>query len=164
MSAELNFDANKVKPSERPAPVPNDWYTAAIIASKVEPVKSGNGQALKLDFQILDGPYKGRKIWPSLNIQHTNAQTQAIAQAELSAICHATGVMQLNNSAQLHNIPMRIRTIIVEQKGYDPKNEIKEYKKLEGATSIVPAAAAATPAVAPTQAANVPAWAAKKSA
>ena len=39
--------------------------------------------------------------------------------AALSAICHAAGVLQLRDSAQLHNKPMRIRVNIKKSRGYE---------------------------------------------
>src|SRR4051794_17495519 len=106
MGAALNFDANDVPPNTKPDPVPNGWYKMAIIASEVKPTSTGKGKSLKLELQVLDGEYKGRKAYKQLNIVHESAEAQRIAQGELSAICHATGVLKLSNSSQLHHIPM----------------------------------------------------------
>jgi hypothetical protein len=145
--SDLNFDANKVKPNSKPDPIPVGEYRLAITSSEVKPVSTGKGRCLNLELVVLDeGQYKGRKIFTNLNVQHENAQAQEIAQGELSAICHATGVLTLTNSSQLHN------------NGYDPKNVIKSYKPADGSAvvgSVAPAAAAAPVA------ANAPAWARK---
>lgn len=161
MSSEMNFDANTVKPNSRPEPVPNGDYRAMIVASDVLPVSSGKGRMLKLEFQILDGEHKGRKVWEQLNIQHESEEAQKIAQGQLSAICHATGVMQLKNSVQLHNIPLIIRTRIKQSAGYDPKNEIKGYLPVPGGTPAPAAAQAPATAVPAATTAAAPAWARK---
>ena len=148
MGAAINFDANTVEPTTPFEPVPNDTYRAHIIASEVKPTKERTGQYLQLEWEILDGPYKGRKLWDRLNIVNQNATAQQIAQSALSAICHAAGVLRVSNSAQLHHIPMMIKVVIKQDKGYDPRNEIKSYKSANaqalaaGAPPIVPDAAA----------------------
>jgi hypothetical protein len=158
--SDLNFDANKVKPNSKPDPIPVGEYRLAITSSEVKPVSTGKGRCLNLELVVLDeGQYKGRKIFTNLNVQHENAQAQEIAQGELSAICHATGVLTLTNSSQLHNKPMLCKVAIKPgNNGYDPKNVIKSYKPADGSAvvgSVAPAAAAAPVA------ANAPAWARK---
>ena len=54
---------------------------------------------------MLDGPYKGRKLFDRLNLVNANPVTVEIAQRTLSAICHATGRMQVQDSEELHLIP-----------------------------------------------------------
>lgn len=161
MGASLNFDANDVAPNTKPEPIPNGKYRMHITASEVQPAKSGKGKYLKLELQVLDGEYKGRKVWDQLNIVNDNATAQKIAQGQLSAICHATGVMKLTNSSQLHHIPMLVRVVVSEQKGYDPKNEVKGYEA-DGATPKAVASTTAAPAAPAADPANVPAWAQKK--
>lgn len=164
MSAEMNFDANSVKPSTgAPDPLPPGEYRLAIVSSEVKDTNNGKGKYLKLELIALDEPYKGRKVWTQLNIKHENEQTQKIAQEQLSAICHATGVLQLKNSSQLHNVPMLCKLIVKQDPGYDPKNEIRRYKAIAGGAPAA-AAQATTAAAAPAApAANAPAWAKKAS-
>jgi hypothetical protein len=164
MSTEMNFDASGVKPSnpDGPQPLPIGWYTMAITASEMKATNDGKGRYLKLEHQVLDGEHKGRKVWVQLNLQNPNETTVRIAQEQLSAICHATNVLKLHNSSQLHNIPMQCRVTIRQSKGYEPQNDIKGWKALDGAT---PAAAVPTPAAAaPAPSTAAPAWAQKKSA
>ena len=164
MGAALNFDANQVAPNSKPDPIPNGTYRMHIVASGVKPTNNGKGKYLKLELQVLDGEYKGRKVWDQLNILNENEQAQAIAQGQLSAICHATGVMKLTNSSQLHHIPMLVRVVVSEQKGYDPKNDVKGYKAIDGAKPApAPATAESSPAAPAVDPANVPAWAKKAS-
>lgn len=164
MPAELNFDATGVKPTSPFEPVPNGEYRAHIVESEVKPTQNGKGKYLQLTWEILDGEYKGRKIWDRLNIVNENAQAQEIAQRALSAICHATGVLKLTNSQQLHGRPALVKVRVTQDAGYDPKNEVKGYKPVDGSTpttaAAAPAPAPAAPVVPPE---NVPAWARKAS-
>lgn len=171
MGTSLNFDATGVKPSSPNDPIPVGWYRMAIVASEKKKTNDGKGEYLKLEHQVLDGDFKGRKVWAQLNLQNPNETTVRIAQEQLSAICHSTGVLKVTNSAQLHNIPMLCKVSIKQSQGYEPQNEIKGWKADTGtapASGTIPAAtaaaAAAAPPTAPPPAANAPAWAQKKSA
>jgi hypothetical protein len=116
-------------------------------------LKSGNGEGLKLTFEIIDGQFKGRKVWENLNIRHTSEDTQRIAQSQLSALCHAVNVIKLMDTAALHFKPVRINVTVREAVGqYKASNNIKGYEAAGGGISA--------PATAPTPApvAEAPAW------
>jgi hypothetical protein len=157
MPSTINFDASTVAPQTGFEPVPNGTYRAMIVESEVKPTKDSNGQYLQLTWQILEGECKGRKIWDRLNIQNPSSEAQRIGQAQLSAVCHATGVLKLTTSQQLHNIPCDVKTVVKESKGYEPKNEIKSYKSVPGSSAPAATPSASTSAAAP--AAVAPAWA-----
>lgn len=176
--AEMNFNAGDVPPSTSPPPVPAGQYRVHAVESGVKPTKDGKGRYLEIVFQVLDGEYKGRKIWDRLNIVNPNQKTQEIAQRTLSAICHAVGVLKLGNSSQLHHIPLLVRVKVTEDPGYGPKNEVTRYSLIEGGPGIKPPAhgstahggqqAATVTSAAPTPtappAAAAPPWAQKKTA
>lgn len=146
------FDANNVQPQSDFAPLPAGDYSAMIIDSTIKPTKNGAGQYLELTMQVLDGPCANRLLWDRLTIQHPNAKTVEIAQRQLSAICHAVGVLTVSDSSQLHNRPMRVRVKYLEDQQYGPKNEIGAYKAVgasapsQAAQPQQPAAWAATSA------------------
>lgn len=107
--ATLNgFDATQVAPATERTAIPDGKYQAAIVASAEKATKSGTGRYLELTFQVLEGEHHRRKLWARLNLQNPNSLAVSIAQAELSAICHAVGVMKPQDSAQLHDLPLTI--------------------------------------------------------
>jgi hypothetical protein len=151
--AQFNFDASQVAPQQSSGPLPAGVYLAHIVESDVQPLKSGNGEGLKLTFEIIDGQHKGRKVYENLNIRHTNEDTQRIAQSQLSALCHAVNVIKLMDTAALHFKPVRINVTVREAVGqYKASNNIKGYEAAGGGISA--------PATAPTPApvAETPAW------
>ena len=161
--AHFSFDASTVAPQASTGPIPAGVYLAHCIESDVGPLKSGNGTGLKMTFEIIDGQYKGRRVWENLNIQHTSEDTQRIAQSQLSALCHAVNVIKLDDTAALHFKPVKIKVTVREAQGqYQASNNIKGYESAGGAApSFVPAPAeAAAPAAAPA-ASKTPAWARK---
>jgi len=151
--AQFNFDASQIAPQASTGPLPAGVYLAHIVESDVQPLKSGNGEGLKLTFEIIDGQFKGRKVWENLNIRHTSEDTQRIAQSQLSALCHAVNVIKLMDTAALHFKPVRINVTVREAVGqYKASNNIKGYEAVGAGISA--------PATAPTPApvAETPAW------
>jgi len=134
------FDANRVEPSTDYDPLPAGKYLAVITESEMKPTKAGTGQYLQMTFEILDGQFKGRKVWARLNLANSNDMTVKIAQAELSAICRAVGVLAPNDSVELHNLPLVIAVKCKKRDDTgDVTNEIKGYAKKETPQSPAPA-------------------------
>jgi hypothetical protein len=151
--AQFNFDASQIAPQASTGPLPAGVYLAHIVESDVQPLKSGNGEGLKLTFEIIDGQLKGRKVWENLNIRHSSEDTQRIAQSQLSALCHAVNVIKLMDTAALHFKPVRINVTVREAVGqYKASNNIKGYEAVGAGISA--------PATAPTPApvAEAPVW------
>ena len=131
-----NFNANEVEPNTAFEPLPAGKYLAAITASEMKATKKGDGNYLQLEFTVLEGDCQGRKVWDRLCINHPNTQTVSISRGNLSAVCRAIGVMQPNDSVELHNIPL---VITVKCKNREDNgeitNEIKGYAERATAAS-----------------------------
>jgi hypothetical protein len=126
--ANLNFNANEVAPSSSFDPLPAGKYLAAITASEMKPTKDGGGSYLNVELTVIDGPYKERKVWDRLCLKHANPQTVKIAQGNLSALCHAVGVMQPRDSVELHNIPLVVTVKLKKREDTgELANEVKGY-------------------------------------
>lgn len=152
-----NFDANQVDPASSFDPIPAGKYIAAITESEMKPTKAGTGSYLELTFDILDGQYKGRKVWARLNLDNPNAQAVQIVRGELSAICRAVGVMQPQDSCELHNLSLTVKVTCKKRDDTgEITNEIKGYEKKEAALSSTPTASVTPPAA--QAASNVPPW------
>ena len=124
-----NFDASKVDPASSFDPIPAGKYIAAITESEMKPTKNGSGSYLQMTFTILEGEYKNRILWARLNLNNANATAVKIARSELSANCHAVGVMQPKDSVELHNIPLLITGKVKKRSDNDElTNEVKGYE------------------------------------
>lgn len=111
------------------SPIPAGKYLVMAIKSERKETKSGTGNMLEIEWDILDGPCKGRKLFSRLNLENPNETAVRIARAELKAICMATGVMAPKSSYDLHDIPIVV-DVTVEKRSDDPskyRNEIKGY-------------------------------------
>lgn len=122
------FDATAVEPSKPFDVIPAGWYRAFITGSEVKPTAAGNGRYIEFTWKILDGEHEGRVIWDRLNVVNENAQAKEIAERALSAICHATGVLKMQFTDQLHFKPCLIKLTVKKQSGYEDKNEVRGYK------------------------------------
>lgn len=120
------FDASSIDPTTAYELLPAGKYRAQIVESEMRATRNGMGQFLWLMLDILDGPHQGRKIFDQLNLVNPNPTTVEIAQRTLSAICHATGRMQVSDSEELHLIPMTIQVTVKPPKnGYGESNAIR---------------------------------------
>ena len=126
--ATLDFNAHEVAPAVALEAVPAGKYNALITESEFKQTKSGNGHFLELTFEIIEGEFKGRKVWARLNLDNPNQQAVQIARGELSAICRAVNVMQPKDSVELHNLPLEISVKCKKRDDSDElSNEIKGY-------------------------------------
>ena len=142
--AQLNFNAAGVEPQKPFEALPTGWYNVQIVKSEIKPTKAGTGAYLSLKMTVIDGPHAKRVLFTNLNVSNPNPIAQEIAQQQLSAICHATGVIQVNDSQELHGKPFQCRAVQTPpENGRDAGNDIKGFKAIDGAA---PAGAVAAPA------------------
>jgi hypothetical protein len=159
-----NFDANTVDPRASMSPDPQftGWHLMHFTESEMKTTKSGNGQYLQLVAEVLDGPFKGRKLWERLNLVNPSQSAVDIAYRTLSSICHAVGTMNVVDSQQLHNRPFMGNVTYEPANGSNPaNNRLTDYKSASAPTTR-PQASAPTPAAAPSKQAesqaSAPPW------
>ena len=124
------FDATQIDPTVDYEHVPAGRYNVEITDSDMLDNSKGTGEFLKLEFTILDGDFAGRKLWTQLNLSNPSAQAVEIAEREFSAICHATGKLKVQDSVQLHNIPLEINVKVKNNAEYGLQNVIRGYSAL----------------------------------
>lgn len=127
------FDPSTVAPQQQmeSTPLPAGVYTVEITSADVKPLKSGNGTGLSLEFTVIDPEqHAKRKVWQSLNIQHSNSQAEQIGQSQLSTLCRVLNISKLNDSDDLFGQILRIRTKIRAAQGeYGPRAEVAAYEQ-----------------------------------
>lgn len=141
------FDASKVEPRKEFTVLDPGDYIVAITKSEVKENSKKNGHFLELELDVLEGPAKGRKLFDSLNLDNPSAQAVEIAQATLSAICHAVGKLSVSDSQELHNLPM-LAVVTKKPKKVNGtpvegewRNEVNTYKPKGAATATTGGAA-----------------------
>lgn len=122
------FDASTIPPEQGGGlpKHPIGKFPAGIVETAIKPVRDSNSQFLELIYQTQAG-----KIAHRFNLWHDNPQTVEIAQKQLSAVCHATGIYKLDmakGGAELLNASLMIE--VREQPKNAAYNEVfKVYDK-----------------------------------
>jgi regulator of replication initiation timing len=110
-------------------PIPAGKYVAAITASETKLTPITHEPYLRLEFTIVEGDYKGHKVFDRLYINHHGDRVENIARGRLSAICRAVGVMQLRNTKELHNLELIINVKLKKRSDNgEPTNEINGFE------------------------------------
>ena len=138
----FNFNAREHDPTVGFDPVPSGKYPVIIKTSNVNPLKPPKqGGLLQLQYEVIDGPGKGRTIYDRLNLWNESDQSREIANKQLSAICHVLGVYDVQGGAakdnavpQLHNQPFVIDVVYVpaDDKGNRAGNNVVGYFTMQG--------------------------------
>jgi hypothetical protein len=139
------------------APLPDGWYSAHITAASLETTKAGTGQYIKVRYDITGPSHQGRGVLGNLNIRNPNPKAEEIGRQQLGDLLRAIGLAKVSDTDQLVGSSCSIKLTTRQQEGYEPSNDIKAWKAVEGATMPRPAASA--PAA--TTVAGSPPWARK---
>ena len=95
--AQLQFDASTVAPQASFTPIPAGTYTVSIDDSEIKSTRMG-GQMAVFRLRVVEGQHSGRTIYARINVRNPSQQAEQIGQAQLSALCHAAGVLQLSDT------------------------------------------------------------------
>lgn len=130
MADAWNFNARNVEPA-KPRDnnvIANGWYRAWIIGTDIRKTNAGDGRFLELTWELLEGqPFEKRKIWDRHNFDNPSQVAVKIAEEQISAICHATNVIEFNNPAELVGVPCMIKVGVERKKDQPDRNKIYGY-------------------------------------
>lgn len=127
--AQIQFNAATVDPFGDRTPVQPGEYRVIVKQSNIEVPKNNSGKMISLQMSVIEGEQAGKVIFQNINYLHSNPTAQQIGQSKLSALCHAVGVLNLQDTQQLHGIPLRIQVSVSEDGKY---NEVDAYKRDDG--------------------------------
>jgi len=121
-------------------PIPAGVYQAQIVEAKKQDISKSNnyGECLVLAWQVIGGDYNDRLVFQRLNLwgenMNNNDQVVRIANSQFAQIREATGQRTPRDTDELLYIPCLIKVAVTQDrnKEYDPRNEIKAVKPLEG--------------------------------
>ena len=131
-----SYEAGNETMGDRDA-LPAGEYVAAMVKSdKKGPNDKGNSY-INCEFEVQEGEAQGRRFWTMLNLWNSNTQAVEIAQRELNSIMHACGKLRVDDTDELHGIPMRVSIKVETDEKYGAQNRVKGYKPLNsgGASS-----------------------------
>jgi len=140
-------------------PLPVGWYTCTISQAELKDTKAGNGQYIKLRYDITGPSHQGRVVFGNLNIKNANPKAEEIGRQQLGEIMRAIGLAKVADTDQLIGGQISIKLDIKQDAQYGASNEVRGFKSVSG--SVAPTGTAA-PTSAPAAAAKAaPPWAKK---
>ena len=154
--ATISFNVSEVTPAQEYKPLPEGKYEAVIADSDVKPTRSGNGSYIQLEFEVVSGEYKGRKLWGRYNIENSNREAVEIGRSQFAAVCQAVNIPSPRDTSELHNCTLILSVKCRRRKDSDElENTIGGYKPKTAAAAPQAAAVAKQP-VAPAVTAPAP--------
>jgi hypothetical protein len=141
-------------------PLPAGWYTVTITQAELKSTKAGNGQYIKLRYDVTGPTHKGRVVFGNLNIKNPNPKAEEIGRIDLGNIMRAIGLAKVTDTDQLIGNSLSIKLDIKTDPQYGASNEVKGYKSLSG--SAAPVAQMSPSPLASSTAKAAPPWATKK--
>jgi hypothetical protein len=79
-------------------------------------------------------------VFSIVNIKNKSPEAENIGRQQLGSIMRAVGLTRVDDTDQLIGGRLMIKVTIRKQEGYDPTNDVRGYKAIEGA--VMPSAAA----------------------
>ena len=127
--AAINFSAANVNTSAGDfEPLPAGDYNMMIIETDISENKKGTGSYLKVVLHCLDEEYAGRRVYEYINFVHQNEKVQTIGERQLAELCNACGVLELSDTQELHDIPLKARLKIeAGNEQFGPSNKVKKF-------------------------------------
>lgn len=124
------FNASQYAPlTDEFTAIPHGTYNVQIVNAEEKETQSG-GQMIVLTFELLDGKYKGRKIWNNYNTVNANPKAVDIAMRGLSTVCQLVGIpgFDANTFGLLYNKPIALKLGITkdDQTGAE-RNKVNAY-------------------------------------
>ena len=131
----MTFDCTSVQPQGNSAqlPVSGPEGLPVIITASEMKATANDPQAgfLEMTLQVTEGEHAGQTGMFRLNIFSKSEKAVIVAMRQLSALGYVTGVLNISDSAQLHNRPFRV-IVGYQKRKADWKDGDVEYTEVKG--------------------------------
>jgi hypothetical protein len=141
-------------------PLPSGWYSASITQAELRATKDGNGQYIRLRYDITGPSHQGRVVFGNLNVKNSSVKAEEIGRQQLGDLMRAIGLAKVADTDELIGGTLSIKLDVrPAENGYAAQNEVKGYKSLGGGSATF----APPPQAAPSgeKAKAAPPWAKK---
>ena len=115
------------EPSSGYTPLPAGEYALEIVETDYVATSKGNGMVLKCKAQIVGGEYDCRPFYINYNLENDNEDAQNIGQRDFAGLRRATGMLNVEDSEELHRIPFRVLIGTRTNSAGEPVNRIVQY-------------------------------------
>jgi hypothetical protein len=146
MSFIETFHAADAPPSTRTeyAPLPAAWYLATIHSAEVKVTKAGNGEFIKIRYDLVGGEHANRVVFGNLNTKNPSEKAQEIGRQQLGELMRAIGLPTIQDTDQLVGGTLEIKLSVRDDPQWGVSNEVRGFR----ASNHSAPAAAPKPAVA----------------
>ena len=130
---DTSFDVNDLPEQQNNFdPVPEGWYSVAVAGAEIKPTKDKTGQYIAVRYDILGPTHQGRVVFGNINIKNKSTQAEEIGRQQLGSLMRAIGLARVDDTDQLIGGNLQIKVAIRQSEGYDPQNEVRGFKAIEG--------------------------------
>ena len=119
-------------------PLPAGWYLVTIHSAEVRQTKAGNGQYIKLRYDIVGGEHASRVVFGNLNTKNASEKAQEIGRQQLGELMRAIGLPTIQDTDQLVGGVLEIKLSVRDDPQWGVSNEVKGFR---AANNGAPAAA-----------------------
>lgn len=140
------FDLTDVETDTGFGALPNGEYQVVAKAGELKTTKAGDGKYIKVEFEVIDGAFKGRKLWEQYNVANPNEVATNIGKANMKKFFLAAGATPAYmKTLTPESFAGKVVTLVLGTKedAYGTKNIIKEYKSETGKKTTPPPTKAA---------------------
>lgn len=124
-----SFDPSSVPPVDEFGVLPPGSYPVMVEDAECKETKKRDGYYLKVTLSVLDGPYRGRKLWDNINVRNPSEDCEKFGIRKLGNLCVATGVPVIDRE---HSEKLLInKTCIAKVNVKDNSNVIAKYEPVD---------------------------------
>jgi hypothetical protein len=119
------FNANAIDPDQGSGfrQLPAGTHQVVIVASEIKATKANDGGMVAFELEVIDGPARGAGGMWNVNLYSASDKARAIAEAQFSALCHATGQFLVNHTEELHGKPF---AVVVTEQQLTPEQKVRQ--------------------------------------
>ena len=110
--------------------IPAGEYKLVATEGEIKTTKAGTGSYAQFTNEIIEGEFKGRKIWTRFNTRNPNKQAQDIGHAQLKAFGTSVGNPNANEIPHFLNKPFLGSVTFKNDPKYGESNDVKKFTSI----------------------------------
>ena len=110
------------------APLPAGWYLVTIHSAELRLTKAGNGQFIKLRYDVVGGEHANRVVFGNLNTKNASEKAQEIGRQQLGELMRAIGLPTIQDTDQLVGGVLEIKLSVRDDPQWGVSNEVKGFR------------------------------------
>lgn len=129
------FDASQFQPDQGAVAIPAGRYVVGISNTELRPTKDGKSMQFVVEYQVIEGPNAGARLYDRFNLFHENTTTSRISHQQLAAICYSVGIQHVkmqDQGAALRGAKLQVDVTIRNSPEYGMQNDVKKRYDIMG--------------------------------